>query len=120
MSPQDYEALLALQGGGCAICGGHPRTERLHVDHDHKTSEVRGLLCSACNRELLDGIRHSARLASRAAVYLTAPPARTGVPVANAVSVTVDDLNMLITAMDLDHPGAKALLDRLWLDLGAA
>ena len=120
MSAEEYVDLLLLQGGGCAICGGKPRTERLAVDHDHKTNEIRGLLCSQCNNELLKGVRHSARLASRAAIYLTAPPARTGVPVGNAVSMTVDDMNALIAMIDMTHPDARELLDRLWLDLGAA
>jgi hypothetical protein len=48
----EYERLLAAQGGGCAICDHPPRTRRLHVDHDHKTGEVRGLLCHRCNRLL--------------------------------------------------------------------
>jgi Recombination endonuclease VII len=48
----DYQALLASQGGGCAICDHPPRTRRLHVDHDHKTGKVRGLLCHRCNRAL--------------------------------------------------------------------
>jgi hypothetical protein len=52
VSDADYEALLAAQGGGCAICGNPPKTRRLHVDHDHKTGKVRGLLCHRCNRAL--------------------------------------------------------------------
>jgi hypothetical protein len=52
VSDADYEALLAAQGGGCAICDHPPRTRRLHVDHDHKTGEIRGLLCHRCNRAL--------------------------------------------------------------------
>jgi len=48
----DYERMLAAQGDGCAICGNPPRTRRLHVDHDHKTGAVRGLLCFRCNRFL--------------------------------------------------------------------
>jgi hypothetical protein len=48
----EYEAMLAAQGGGCAVCaatkpGG--RGKRFHVDHDHETGAVRGLLCHACN-----------------------------------------------------------------------
>ena len=46
----DYERMLHEQGGGCAICGRPPRAESsLHVDHDHETGEVRGLLCFRCN-----------------------------------------------------------------------
>ena len=48
----EYERRLAAQGGGCAICGARPKTRRLHVDHDHKTGEVRGLTCYQCNRAM--------------------------------------------------------------------
>jgi hypothetical protein len=48
----DYEALLERQGGGCAICSKPPGKIALHVDHDHMTGEVRGLLCVGCNNAL--------------------------------------------------------------------
>ena len=35
------------QEGCCAIC--KEATEKLFIDHDHKTGEVRGLLCHYCN-----------------------------------------------------------------------
>ena len=53
VTDEDYALMLATQGGGCAICGNPPRTRRLHVDHDHKTGVVRGLLCFQCNHLLL-------------------------------------------------------------------
>lgn len=53
---EDYVAVLAKQGGGCAICGrsdsGGAKSTRLHIDHCHATSEIRGLLCTACNTGL--------------------------------------------------------------------
>jgi hypothetical protein len=52
----DYERLLAEQDGRCAICGKLPkgigREVRLHVDHDHDTGRVRGLICLKCNSAL--------------------------------------------------------------------
>lgn len=44
---EDYERMYAEQKGCCAICGAHHA--RLCVDHDHKTGEVRKLLCLGCN-----------------------------------------------------------------------
>lgn len=48
---EEYDDLLKQQGGRCKICGtdtpGHKG--RFHVDHDHSTGKIRGLLCHACN-----------------------------------------------------------------------
>ncbi len=48
----DYESLLARPGGGCGICGRQPVKISLHVDRDHETGEIRGLLCVGCNNAL--------------------------------------------------------------------
>lgn len=48
----DYDALLAEQGGVCAVCRTHETKLPLHVDHCHSTGRVRGLLCSNCNTAL--------------------------------------------------------------------
>jgi hypothetical protein len=53
ISIEDFETMLAAQGGGCAICGrAAPEGSSLHVDHDHETGVVRGLLCFTCNGAL--------------------------------------------------------------------
>jgi len=41
--------MLAEQGGTCAVCKAPPKNKRLHVDHDHETGAIRGLLCVFCN-----------------------------------------------------------------------
>jgi Recombination endonuclease VII len=48
MSIADYDALLARQGGVCAICR-QKSDRRLKIDHCHVTNQVRGLLCHQCN-----------------------------------------------------------------------
>lgn len=57
LSLEEYERLVVLQNGNCAICrkppsGGNHADSRLHVDHDHTTGRVRGLLCRHCNTGL--------------------------------------------------------------------
>lgn len=52
LTQDDWDALVRKQRNRCAICktdkpGG--RGERWHVDHDHLTGQVRGLLCHRCN-----------------------------------------------------------------------
>lgn len=62
----EYAALLAGQGGGCAICDYKPNQDEdevLCVDHCHDSKRVRGILCKKCNMALgsfgdnLDGLR---------------------------------------------------------------
>jgi hypothetical protein len=48
ISVAEYDALLAKQGGVCAICRKRSK-RRLCVDHCHLTGTVRGLLCDRCN-----------------------------------------------------------------------
>jgi hypothetical protein len=51
ISPAEYDALLAKQGGACAICRKRSKG-KLCVDHCHLTGTIRGLLCHTCNRAL--------------------------------------------------------------------
>jgi Recombination endonuclease VII len=67
-----YAQLLADQAGGCAICTtplATRVTNGLHVDHDHATGAVRGLLCGKCNTGL-GMYRDSIELMQRAIEYL--------------------------------------------------
>ena len=49
ITAEHYDQMLAEQGGLCALCREAPAE---HVDHDHKTGRVRGLLCFNCNGAL--------------------------------------------------------------------
>lgn len=52
ITEEQYQEMLVSQEGKCAICSRV--LQRPHVDHDHATGHVRGLLCDNCNR----GIGH--------------------------------------------------------------
>lgn len=45
---EEFSAMENSQRGKCAICEQEP-PDRLHVDHNHETGSVRGLLCRKCN-----------------------------------------------------------------------
>lgn len=56
ITKEDYEKMLLLQNGKCAICGTtnsrHNKSNNLLVDHCHDSLKVRGLLCNRCNTTL--------------------------------------------------------------------
>jgi hypothetical protein len=78
LTDEAYQALLTSQAGRCAICGN---AGTLHVDHDHKTGAVRGLLCPRCNMgigmmdEDLDRLAASIRYLSKPNLVLGRDPA---------------------------------------------
>jgi hypothetical protein len=49
LTPQAYQELVDGQDGLCAVCRERPSE---HVDHDHLTGAVRGVLCFPCNAAL--------------------------------------------------------------------
>ena len=59
---EEYNTLLEKQNNRCAICestdpkgrksGRGGGVDVFYVDHDHKTGNVRGLLCNICNRTM--------------------------------------------------------------------
>lgn len=67
----DYTDLAAKQEGCCAICGycSLELNKRLVVDHCHKTSNIRGLLCSYCN-SMLGFARDNLKNLKKAIAYL--------------------------------------------------
>lgn len=89
ITEEQYQAVLAYQGGKCFVCGKGPgRYKRLAVDHDHALAKlhdhpedkgcplcIRGLLHTKCN-SFLGWIRDDPTAGLRIASYLTDPPAR--------------------------------------------
>lgn len=86
LEPGEYEALLRAQEGRCPLCGRtpeeigslHPKTGKtmpLHVDHDHRSGEVRGLLCQPCNMLLGRVEELKPEWVEAARKYLDRPPA---------------------------------------------
>lgn len=67
-----YKKMYEEQHGVCAICKQPESIEgrRLCVDHSHITGDVRGLLCSNCNRGI-GLLKDSPELLRNAFYYLT-------------------------------------------------
>lgn len=72
LTPDQYLDMYDAQGGTCKICDAPGESfggRRLHVDHDHESGRVRGLLCGLCN-SALGKFKDSPDLLRRAASYL--------------------------------------------------
>lgn len=76
ITQEHYDAMFAKQKGLCAICNqpqsgisrnGSPIP--LVIDHDHKTGQLRALLCTTCNLAL-GALKDDPQLAVAAAKYL--------------------------------------------------
>ena len=71
ISLSQYEEMMRQQNDCCGVCGKHKSQEKknFHVDHDHHTGEIRGLLCNYCNRRVIGRLRDP-NLFRKAAEYL--------------------------------------------------
>ena len=65
----DYEDKKSTQQGLCAIC---QRRTKLSVDHNHRTGQVRGLLCLKCNNAI-GFFEENRRIMIDAVAYLKGP-----------------------------------------------
>jgi len=118
LTAADYDALLGLQGGKCAICRGAPKSKRLAVDHDHKSGAVRGLLCSRCNHDLLGSAWDSLALAHALVTYLDTPPAAgswiapEALPPKTRAAAPSAELSLVTGHGHLERPALAAALER--------
>ncbi len=80
LSSEDFDNILNIQGGVCAICGKKAKESKhtgWYVDHDHSCCSgeytcgkcVRGILCPTCNHGL-GHFRDNEELLSKAILYL--------------------------------------------------
>ena len=73
VTKQKADAMIAEQGGLCAICerpaSGKGHCSRLHVDHSNETGQVRAMLCMNCNNGI-GHFKHDPALLRSAANYL--------------------------------------------------
>ena len=73
LSAAEFAKMVERQSGLCAICGNVPRGAHnfrsFHIDHNHATGAVRGLLCGSCNNGL-GRFRDNPALLLKAAAYL--------------------------------------------------
>jgi Recombination endonuclease VII len=68
ITQEEYNIMWSAQAGKCEICT-RTSTKPLCVDHNHRTSKNRGLLCSACNTAI-GLLKEDVGILSKAAEYL--------------------------------------------------
>ncbi len=67
---KQYNEMLLEQGGVCAICGKvNDNGQRLGVDHNHTTGEIRKLLCRNCNT-VIGHCKEDVDILNKVAMYL--------------------------------------------------
>lgn len=69
----DYNRMVKQQKGKCKICKSFPDRPSFDIDHNHKTGQIRGLLCQKCNRGL-GHFNHNPKILRKAAKYLEDSP----------------------------------------------
>lgn len=64
-----FKERVAAQQGLCAICRQSPGKRTLDVDHDHRTGQIRNLLCRRCNF-VLGAVKENRWVLKRMVAYL--------------------------------------------------
>ena len=91
ITAEEYDEMLESQGNGCAICSGRELQKgryHMHVDHNHVTGQVRGILCHKCN-SLLGMAKDSIEILNLAIAYLEAYATRKSTPEPPMVTVAL-------------------------------
>lgn len=70
LSLPEFNELLKKQKNRCAICRiRFDVTKHRHVDHNHKTKKIRGILCRSCNL-MIGQSKDNPKTLRKAAIYL--------------------------------------------------
>ena len=78
---------VALGDDRCHVCGALPTIKKHAVDHDHKTKQVRGILCTFCNTGV-GAFKDNPQLLRKAAFYLQHAPLGAGLNMGENVVVS--------------------------------
>ena len=75
LTSEQYDAMLPEQGDACAVCGREPKAGKsFHVDHNHETGALRGLVCFSCNSALGNLHEDEARISALLTYLITHDP----------------------------------------------
>ena len=69
ITPEEFNQMLELQKGKCKVCEGDSGGKTFHVDHCHRTGEIRGLLCTYCDTGI-GSLKDSVDILKKAILYL--------------------------------------------------
>ena len=78
LTAEQFLRLYEIQKESCAICGQHiplfndGMVRKRHIDHCHKTGQVRGILCNSCN-SVLGAFKDDPHMFRKAAEYIENP-----------------------------------------------
>jgi len=108
LADEQWQEILALQDGKCAICRNQQRDRAPAVEHNHSTGVVRGAACVRCNHDLLGAATDSPRRLAAALIYLLAPPTsgrwvKPEISVDPVLTAVADVLSALQSASESDR-----------------
>lgn len=113
-----YDALLALQRGGCAICGKIPEGQRHILDGKSEREEARGVICKPCSLLVrqADNLLADVEVFHRILAYINA----SGEPNLSIAKANIPHYNLMDARPNISLRREKVLkrLGEIWQELG--
>src|SRR5260221_8875247 len=87
---EQRQKLFVAQNGKCGLCqkSENEFKRKLNVDHNHKTGQVRGLLCYRCNKYVIGRLDYEA--ARRVLNYLSIERIKASTTFDSAKTIIID------------------------------